>query len=94
MACRTGSSSSATALLGLPDAVNAVWSDAVVETCIIHLIRNSFRYASRKSWDELSRDLRPIYFASSEKAALLALDALDDKWGTRYAAMIWLWRSA
>ena len=81
-------------LKGLPDAVNAVWSDAVVQTCIIHLIRNSFRYVSRKSWDELSRDLRPIYSASSEKAALLALEALDDKWGTRYPAMIRSWRSA
>jgi transposase-like protein len=80
--------------LGLPDAVNNVWSDAVVQTCIIHLIRNSFRYASRKCWDELSRDLRPIYSASSEKAALLALEALDDKWGTRYPAMIRSWRSA
>ena len=66
----------------------------MVQTCIIHLIRSSLGYVSRKSWDELSRELRPIYIASSEKAALLALDALDDKWGTRYAAMIWLWRSA
>ena len=74
-------------MLGLPDAVNAVWSDAVVEICIIHLIRNSYRYVSRKCWDELSRDLRPIYSANSEKAALLALDALDDKWGTRYPVM-------
>ena len=62
--------------------------------CIIHLIRNSFRYASRKYWDELSRDLRPIYTAKNEDAALAALDALDDKWGARYPAMIRLWRNA
>ena len=42
---------------GVPDAVIAVWSDAVVQTCIIHLIRNSVRHVSLKSWDELSRDL-------------------------------------
>ncbi|MCU0300856.1 MAG: IS256 family transposase, partial [Candidatus Nanopelagicales bacterium] len=48
-------------LKGLPDSVNAVWPDAIVQTCIIHLIRGSFRYASRKYWDELARDLKPIY---------------------------------
>jgi putative transposase len=81
-------------LKGLPDSVNAVWPDAIVQTCIIHLIRGSFRYASRKYWDELSRDLRPIYTAPSAAAAELALDALDEKWGARYPAMINLWRNA
>jgi transposase-like protein len=81
-------------LKGLPASVNTVWPDAIVQTCIIHLIRGSFRYASRKYWDELSRDLRPIYTASSEAAALAALDALDQKWGARYPAMINLWRNA
>ena len=81
-------------LKGLPASVNTVWPDAIVQTCIIHLIRGSFRYASRKYWDELSRDLRPIYTAPSEAAALAALDELDEKWGARYPAMINLWRNA
>ena len=81
-------------LKGLPASVNTVWPEAIVQTCIIHLIRGSFRYASRKYWDELSRDLRPIYTAPSEAAALAALDALDEKWGARYPAMINLWRNA
>lgn len=81
-------------LKGLPDSVNATWPEAIVQTCIIHLIRGSFRYASRKYWDELSRDLRPIYTASNAAAAELALDALDEKWGARYPAMINLWRNA
>jgi transposase-like protein len=81
-------------LKGLPDSVNAVWPEAIVQTCIIHLIRGSFRYASRKYWDELSRDLRPIYTASSAAVADLALDDLEEKWGTRYPAMITLWRNA
>ena len=81
-------------LKGLPASVNTVWPDAIVQTCIIHLIRDSFRYASRKYWDELSRDLRPIYTAPSEAAALAALDELDEKWGARYPAMINLWRNA
>jgi putative transposase len=81
-------------LKGLPASVNTVWPEAIVQTCIIHLIRGSFRYASRKYWDELSRDLRPIYTAPSEAAALAALDGLDEKWGARYPAMINLWRAA
>ena len=81
-------------LKGLPDSVNAVWPLATVQACIIHLIRGSFLYASRKYWDELSRDLKPIYTAPTAKAAAAALDALDDKWGQRYPAMIRLWRNA
>jgi len=47
-------------LKGLPEVVGNVWPLATVQTCIIHLIRGSFRLASRKYWDELTRDLRPI----------------------------------
>jgi transposase-like protein len=81
-------------LKGLPDTVNAVFPLATVQTCIIHLIRGSFRYASRRYWDELSKDLKPIYQAVNAQAAAQALDELDDKWGTRYPAMIRLWRTA
>jgi len=81
-------------LKGLPDSVNAVFPQAIVQTCIIHLIRGTFRYASRKYWDELSRDLKPIYQAPSAAAAETALDRLDEKWGARYPAIIRLWRNA
>ena len=74
--------------------MNTVWPMAIVQTCIIHLIRGSFRYASRKYWDELSKDLKPIYQAANADAAAAALDGLDDKWGKRYPAMIRLWRNA
>jgi transposase-like protein len=59
----------------------------------IHLIRNSFRFASKKCWDGLSRDLKPIYTAVNADAAAAALDNLDAKWGTRYPAIIRLWRN-
>ena len=62
--------------------------------CIIHLIRNTFRYASRKYWDELSRDLKPIYQAATADTAAAALGALNEKWGVRYPAIIRLWRQA
>ena len=47
-------------LKGLPDAVAAVWPQTVVQTCIVHLLRNSFRYASRKDWSQIARDLKPV----------------------------------
>ena len=81
-------------LKGLPDSVNAVYPAATVQTCIIHLIRGSFRYASRKYWDELVRDLKPIYQAVNATAAAAALDDLEEKWGGRYPAIIRLWRNA
>jgi len=81
-------------LKGLPNSVNTVWPMATVQTCIIHLIRGTFRFASRKYWDELSKDLKPIYQAVNADAAAAALDGLDQKWGQRYPAMIRLWRNA
>ncbi|HET7172671.1 MAG TPA: IS256 family transposase [Nocardioidaceae bacterium] len=81
-------------LKGLPDSVNAVFPQALVQTCIIHLVRGSFRYASRRYWEELAKDLKPIYQAVNAQAAAQALDELEDKWGARYPAMIRLWRNA
>src|ERR1700745_2788786 len=50
-------------LKGLPEVVSNVWPEAIVQTCIIHLIRNTFRLTSRKYWDEIKRGLNPIYTA-------------------------------
>src|ERR1700753_2112916 len=60
----------------------------------IHLIRNSFRLASRKYTDALKRDLKAIYTAPNADAAAAALELLEDNWGARYPAMIRLWRNA
>lgn len=81
-------------LKGLPDVVADVWPQARVQTCVIHLIRNSFRIASKRYWDALKRDLKPIYTAATAGAAEVALDELEEKWGERYSAMIRLWRNA
>ena len=43
-------------LKGLPDAVNAVWEKTIVQTCIVHLLRNSFKYASKKDWAQIAKD--------------------------------------
>jgi putative transposase len=81
-------------LKGLPEVVENVWPQAIVQTCIIHLIRNTFRLTSRRYWDEIKRDIRPIYTAVNAEAALAAFDELTEKWGTRYPAVIKLWSNA
>ena len=81
-------------LKGLPEVVGNVWPEAIVQTCIIHLIRNTFRLTSRKYWDEIKRDIKPIYTAVNAAAARSAFDELADKWGQRYPAVIRLWDNA
>jgi transposase-like protein len=81
-------------LKGLPAAIETVWPQAITQTCIVHLLRNSFRYASKKHWAALAKDLKPIYTAPSESAALDAFVALTEAWGHRYPAIIKLWESA
>jgi transposase-like protein len=81
-------------LKGLPEVVGNVWPQAIVQTCIIHLIRNTFRLTSRRYWDELKRDLKPIYTAVNASAARAAFDDLAEKWGPRYPAVVRLWDNA
>jgi putative transposase len=81
-------------LKGLPGVVENVWPLTVVQTCIIHLIRNTFRLTSRKDSDAIKRDIKPIYTAPNADAALAALDELEERWGNQYRAMIRLWRNA
>jgi putative transposase len=81
-------------LKGLPEAINTVWELAVVQTCIVHLIRNTFRYAARQYWDEMSRDLRPVYTAPSEAAAKERFVEFSTKWGRQYPAITRLWENA
>jgi putative transposase len=80
-------------LTGLPDAIGAVWPQAIVQLCVVHLIRASLRYASRKYWVPLTRDLRPVYTAADEQAAAAALDAFAAAWEGRYPAIVRLWRA-
>jgi transposase-like protein len=81
-------------LKGLPEVVANVWPQTIVQTCIVHLIRNTFRLVGRQDWDAVKRDIKPIYAAPSPDAALVAMDELEEKWGRKYGAMIRLWRSA
>ena len=81
-------------LKGLPDSVSNVWPDTIVQTCVIHLLRNSFRYTPRQHWEKMARDLKPIYTAVSEAEATVRFEEFTETWGDRYPAVIRLWRNA
>ena len=81
-------------LTGLPDAVSSVWPRTIVQACVVHLIRGSFRYASRRDWPELAKDLKPIYTAPTEAAALERPADFAGRWETKYPAIVKMWESA
>jgi transposase-like protein len=81
-------------LKGLPQAIGEVWPQAITQTCVVHLLRNSFRYASKRDWATIAKDLKPIYTAPSEQAALEAFLDFTEKWEKRYPAIIKLWENA
>jgi putative transposase len=81
-------------LKGLPEVVANVWPLTTVQTCILHLIRNTFHLASKRDWDALKRGIKPIYTAANAAAAREALDQVAEAWGSRYGAIIRLWENA
>jgi transposase-like protein len=81
-------------LKGLPDAVETVWPRTIVQTCIVHLLRNSFRYASRADWDKIAKALKPVYTAPNESAAAERFGEFQDVWGKKYPAIVNLWENA
>ncbi len=81
-------------LKGLPDAVETVWPRTVVQTCVVHLLRNSFRYAARQDWDKIAKLLKPVYTAAAEEAALDRFAEFADAWGKKYPAIVRLWENA
>lgn len=81
-------------LKGLPAAIEQVWPQAITQECIVHLLRNSFKYASKKDWSAISKDLKPVYTAASESDALERFAEFSEKWETRYPAIVRLWEQA
>ncbi|MGH6683636.1 MAG: IS256 family transposase [Pseudolabrys sp.] len=76
-------------LKGMPEALSAVFPATTLQTCIVHLIRNSLDYASWKDRKALAAALRPIYAAVNAEAALAALDAFDDgAWGLKFPTVV------
>jgi putative transposase len=81
-------------LKGFPEAIEAVFPATTVQTCIVHLIRHSLKYVPRRQYDQVAKDLRPIYTAIDADAALQALEAFEQKWGQQLPVIGQAWRAA
>src|SRR3954463_9043031 len=81
-------------LKGFPDAIEAVFPLAWVQTCIVHLIRASLRYVNYRDKKTVAAALRPIYTAANADDALTELERFDETWGQRYPMVTQAWRTA
>src|SRR3954447_8892420 len=81
-------------LKGFPDAIEAVWPQATVQTCIVHMVRNSLRFTSYRDRKPMAKDLRGIYGAPSAEAAALELERFAECWDQRYPMVSRCWREA
>lgn len=81
-------------LKGLPDAIRATWAHADVQLCVVHLVRSSLRFSSKKYWGPLCRDMREIYTAPTLDAAEARFAEFAEVWEARYPAMIDTWRKS
>lgn len=81
-------------LKGLPESIRTTWPDATVQTCVVHLVRNTLRYVSKKYWSTITREMREIYTAPSLPAAETLFAEFADRWRTQYPAMIGSWENS
>ena len=81
-------------LKGFPEAIEAIYPATTVQTCIVHLIRASLRYVPRRQFDQVTKDLKPIYTALNPDEAMLALEAFEAKWGELLPIVPRMWREA
>ncbi len=81
-------------LKGLPDSIRATWPLAEVQLCVVHLVRASLRYTSKKHWGQVCRELREIYTSPSVAAAEASFAEFTATWKERYPAMIDTWQRA
>src|SRR5512134_2740413 len=79
-------------LKGFPQAIEAVYPQAQVQNCIVHMVRASLNYVNWKERKKVAADLKPIYRAATAEQAEAALAEFADSWGTKYHAIVKLWR--
>lgn len=80
-------------LPGFREAIEAVYPNAQTQRCIIHMLRNSFKYVSYKDLKPFASDFKAVYKASSEEIALKELEDVKEKWGKKYPYAISNWES-
>jgi len=81
-------------LTGLPDAIRSIYPDTVVQTCVVHVIRNAMRFVSYKDRKKVAAGMRQIYTAPTLDAAELALADFDKQFGEQYPGAVDTWRLA
>jgi putative transposase len=81
-------------LKGFPEAITSVYPQTVVQTCIVHLIRNSLAFVSWKDRKAILPAIKAIYRAENADMALVRLEEFEDEWGKRYPAIGQAWRRA
>ena len=81
-------------LKGFPEAIEAIFPQATVQTCIVHLLRHSLKYVPRREREQVARDLKPIYTAVDADAAQAALERFDEQWGQRFPVITQAWLNA
>jgi putative transposase len=81
-------------LKGFPEAIEAIFPQTTVQTCIVHLIRHSLKYVPRREREQVARDLKPIYTAVDADAAQSELERFDETWGQRFPVITQAWLTA
>ena len=81
-------------LAGLAESIRATWPDATAQTCVVHMVPNSLRYASPKHWGAITKAMREICTSPTVEAAEARFEAFADDWERTYPAMIRSWRQA
>lgn len=80
-------------LKGFEEAINAIYPLCEVQSCMVHQLRNTYKYVASKDSREIMKDLKKVYGASSREAAETELDEFEEKWGKKYPAVIRSWRN-
>jgi putative transposase len=81
-------------LKGLPEAIEATWPEAITQTCVVHLIRAAMKYVSHTDRKKVAADLKPVYTAVDESAALEALEQVREEWGRQYPGLVAVFENA
>lgn len=80
-------------LKGFPEAINTIFPKTEIQLCVIHQIRNTLRYVASKDQKQFMKELKEVYKAPTEDAALLNLDQLEENWSKKYTLAIKSWKN-